>query len=71
MAIKTETISIRISPEEKEQIKMFAAAADMSVSSYAYEQLWRGIGEWKRKDRVEAFAESLYEAIMNKEKSQA
>lgn len=44
MAIKTETIAIKVSPEEKEQIKQLAAAADMTVSKYLYKKIFN-IGE--------------------------
>jgi hypothetical protein len=36
MATKTETLSIKVAPEEKEQIKHEAAAADMTVSKYLH-----------------------------------
>lgn len=36
MAIKTETLTIKVSPEEKEKIKVLAASADQTVSKYLY-----------------------------------
>lgn len=42
MAIKTETITIKVSPEEKEQIKKLAADADVTVSKYLYRIVFGG-----------------------------
>lgn len=36
MTNKIETISVRVSPKEKEIIKAAAAAKDMTVSKYLY-----------------------------------
>lgn len=36
MATKTETISIKVYPEEKEKIKHLADLDDVSVSKYLY-----------------------------------
>ena len=36
MSIKTETLTIKVSPEEKEMIKKLANTADMTVSKYLY-----------------------------------
>ena len=36
MAIKTETLTIKVSPEEKEQIKALAAKEDITVSKYLH-----------------------------------
>ena len=36
MAIKTDTLTIKVTPEEKEQIKQLAETADMTVSKYLY-----------------------------------
>lgn len=36
MATKTETVTIRVTEEEKEQIKKLAENADMTVSKYLY-----------------------------------
>lgn len=36
MAVKTETIAIKVSPEEKELIKRSAEEKDMTVSKYLY-----------------------------------
>lgn len=36
MAIKTEVISIKVSPEEKERIKQLAQEDDVSVSKLLY-----------------------------------
>ena len=36
MSIKTETVTIKVSPEEKEMIKKLAETADMTVSKYLY-----------------------------------
>ena len=34
--LKTETIAIRVTPEEKEKIQELAAMAEMTVSKYLY-----------------------------------
>ena len=34
MALKTETLTIRVSPEVKEKVKKLAEAADQTVSKY-------------------------------------
>lgn len=39
MAIKTETLTIKVSPEEKEKIKALAAKQDQTVSKYLYNKL--------------------------------
>ena len=36
MATKTESVAIKVSPEEKEQIKALAAEEDVTVSKYLY-----------------------------------
>ena len=36
MATKTETLTIKVSPEEKEKIKKLAETADITVSKYLY-----------------------------------
>lgn len=41
MAIKTETLTIKVSPEEKELIKQQAAALDITVSKYLYNKLFK------------------------------
>lgn len=40
MATKTETISIKVSPEEKAKIRELAAAQDTTVSKFLYRQLF-------------------------------
>jgi len=42
MAIKTETLAIKVAPEEKEKIKKLAADADVTVSKYLYNLLFKG-----------------------------
>lgn len=42
MSIKTETVTIKVSPEEKEMIKKLAETADMTVSKYLYRQIFGG-----------------------------
>lgn len=42
MATKTETLTIKVSPEEKEQIKLLAAEKDQTVSKYLYNKLFKG-----------------------------
>lgn len=39
MAIKTETLTIKVSPEEKEIIKKMAERDDVSVSKLLYRRL--------------------------------
>ena len=39
MATKTETIAIKVSPEEKEKIKALAAKEDVTVSKLLYRML--------------------------------
>ena len=41
MAVKTETIGIKVSPEEKERIKREAEALDMTVSKYLYNKIFK------------------------------
>lgn len=41
MAIKTETLTIKVSPEEKEKIKQAAANADQTVSKYLYNKIFK------------------------------
>ena len=36
MATKTETVTIKVTPEEKERIKQLAQEADVSVSKLLY-----------------------------------
>lgn len=36
MAVKTDTLTIRVTLEEKEKVKKLAEAADMTVSKYLY-----------------------------------
>lgn len=39
MAVKTETLTIKVSPEEKEIIKQMAEEEDVSVSKLLYRML--------------------------------
>lgn len=41
MATKTETIAIKVSPEEKEQIKALADQLDVTVSKLLYNFLFK------------------------------
>lgn len=41
MATKTETIAIKVSPEQKEEIKKLAEAQDMTVSKYLYNIIFK------------------------------
>ena len=41
MAIKTESVAIKVSPEEKEQIKQLAAKQDVTVSKLLYNFLFK------------------------------
>ena len=40
-AVKTESIAIKVSPEEKEKIKALAAEADQTVSKYLYNLIFK------------------------------
>lgn len=40
MAIKTETLAVKVSPEEKAKIKALAAKQDITVSKYLYRILF-------------------------------
>lgn len=53
MATKTETIAIKVTPEEKETIKNEAAAADMTVSKFLHRLVFTLLEEVKndRKSR--------------------
>ena len=39
MAVKTETLTIKVSPEEKEMVKRLAAEKDWTVSKWLYNTL--------------------------------
>lgn len=41
MAVKTETLTIKVSPEEKERIKQLAQEKDWTVSKYLYNMLFK------------------------------
>ena len=41
--MKTETVAIRVSAEEKEQIKILAAADDVTISKYLYRLLIKNL----------------------------
>ena len=41
MAVKTESIAIKVSPEEKELIKKLAAEKDWTVSKYLYNLVFK------------------------------
>ena len=45
MAIKTESVAIKVSPEVKEKIKQYAEAADMTVSKWLYNKLIKELEE--------------------------
>ena len=40
MATKTETLTIKVTPEEKEKIKRLAEKEDVTVSKYLYRMLF-------------------------------
>ena len=40
MATKTETLTIKVTPEEKEEIKRLAEKEDVTVSKYLYRMLF-------------------------------
>ena len=48
MAVKTETVTIKVSPEEKELIKRMAEAADMTVSKYLYKKIIQEVKDNER-----------------------
>ena len=39
--MKSETLTIKVTPEEKEKIKALAAEADQTVSKYMYNLLFK------------------------------
>lgn len=47
MSVKTETITIKVTPEEKEAVKAAAAKADQTVSKYLYRLLIKNQEEQK------------------------
>lgn len=42
MAVKTESLTLKVSPEEKEQIKALAAEKDWTVSKLLYNLIFGG-----------------------------
>lgn len=44
MAVKTETLAIKVSPEEKEMIKKLAEEKDMTVSKYLHKLIFKKEG---------------------------
>ena len=50
MAVKTETIGVKVSPEEKEAIKEIAASLDITVSKMLYNYLFKNENFWAKKD---------------------
>lgn len=46
MAIKTEIISIRVSPEEKEKIKRMAEKQDITVSKLLYKVIIKELNNY-------------------------
>ncbi len=47
MALKTETLTIKVSPEEKAKIKALAAESDQTVSKFMYNLLIKNLKEAK------------------------
>lgn len=47
MAVKTETLTIKVSPEEKELVKLMAEKEDITVSKLLYRLLIKNIQEDK------------------------
>ncbi len=45
MAVKTETLTIKVSTEEKEKIKQLAAEKDWTVSKLLYNMLIKELNE--------------------------
>lgn len=45
MAVKTETLTVKVSPEEKELVKRLAAEKDWTVSKWLYNTLIKNIQE--------------------------
>lgn len=41
MATKTETVTVKVSPEEKQKIKELAAKDDVTVSKYLYKIIFK------------------------------
>ena len=53
MAIKTETIAIKVSPEEKEKIKQLAADQDITVSKLLYRMIFNKGGKENVSSKLE------------------
>ncbi|MBR5823809.1 MAG: hypothetical protein IKY67_06670 [Paludibacteraceae bacterium] len=51
MAVKTETLAIKVSPEEKETIKKMAEKEDITVSKLLYRMLIKTIQEEDKNDK--------------------
>ena len=47
MAVKVETLTIKVSQEEKEMVKALAAEKDQTVSKYLYNLLIKSLEEEK------------------------
>lgn len=45
MAIKTETLTIRVKPEEKELVKKLADDKDITVSKWLYNELIKNLNQ--------------------------
>ena len=45
MAVKTETLAIKVSPEEKQKIKELAAKEDITVSKLLYKIIFKEEGK--------------------------
>lgn len=43
MATKTESVAVKVTPEEKQRIRNEAAAADMTVSKYLHRLIFRSL----------------------------
>lgn len=48
MAVKTETLAIKVSPEEKEKIKKMAEKEDITVSKLLYRMLIKNMEEQEK-----------------------
>lgn len=49
MAVKTETIAIKVTPEEKEQIQALAANEEKTVSKYLHKIIFGEVNKEKVK----------------------
>lgn len=61
---KTTHLTIRISPEELQEVKEFASSLDMSFTDFVLESLHEKMGkENKRDQRIEALERAVFQKV--------